>query len=253
MSDLGAISRRAGAVRREARRRAWVAATRARLAAHGCSLEVVAGRGAGFSSLPHVVATRQRGVGELPGRSGRLRVELGEDVDLGWSTMIEIVPSADNELVLGRGMTIAAGVRFVLFGGSIQVGEWSRIGDHATLKSSGSLGIGARAIVGAGGMIHCASQVTLADRVGLGERVSILDSDHQPDGTDVYLMDQPMAVEPVSVGANAWIGVNSVLLRGTQLGRNCVVAAGSVVRRGDYPAGQLVAGSPASAVKALGS
>ena len=35
-------------------------------------------------------------------------------------------------------------------------------------------------------MLHCARELVVADRVTFGERVTVLDSDHHPDGSDIY-------------------------------------------------------------------
>lgn len=52
----------------------------------------------------------------------------------------------------------------------------------------------------------------------------------------------------VIIGPNVWIGARCIVLKGTSIGADSVVAAGSVVR-GAVPAGTLVAGSPARVVK----
>ena len=59
------------------------------------------------------------------------------------------------------------------------------------------------------------------------------------------------AIEPIAVGANAFIGANSLVLRGASIGANASIAGASVVRRGEYPGGFLYAGSPLQAVRPL--
>ena len=44
---------------------------------------------------------------------------------------------------------------------------------------------------------------------------------------------------PITVGDDVWIGANTVILRGTVIGRDCVVGAGSVLK-GVYPAGSVI-------------
>ena len=39
----------------------------------------------------------------------------------------------------------------------------------------------------------------------------------------------------IEIGENCWIGANTVILRNTKLGKNCVVAAGSVLGNCEYP------------------
>jgi acetyltransferase-like isoleucine patch superfamily enzyme len=54
---------------------------------------------------------------------------------------------------------------------------------------------------------------------------------------------------PIRVGDNCFIGANAILLPGTSIGSDTIVAAGSVVR-GEVPAGSVVGGVPA---RVLGS
>ena len=57
--------------------------------------------------------------------------------------------------------------------------------------------------------------------------------------------------EEIKIGDNVWIGWNCTVLKGVQIGKNSVVAAGSVVLRGKYPNNSLIAGNPAKVVKVL--
>ena len=54
----------------------------------------------------------------------------------------------------------------------------------------------------------------------------------------------------VTVGKNVWVGANCVLLPGTTIGDDAVIAAGSVVR-GAIPARELWGGVPARKIRAL--
>lgn len=54
---------------------------------------------------------------------------------------------------------------------------------------------------------------------------------------------------PITVGANSFIGMGAVILKGVTIGPNCIVGAFSVVTK-DIPSGQIVAGNPARVVKA---
>ena len=100
--------------------------------------------------------------------------------------------------------------------------------------------------------MHCERAITVGSHAALAERVTILDSDHGADGSDAWVLAQPLLVDPVEVGDNVLIGANVTLLRGARVGRNAVVAAGAVVVGGEYPAGWLMGGMPAKPLKSLG-
>lgn len=53
----------------------------------------------------------------------------------------------------------------------------------------------------------------------------------------------------IKIGDNVWVGWNCTILKGVEIGDNCIVAAGSIVLAGSYPAGSLLAGNPAKVIK----
>lgn len=55
---------------------------------------------------------------------------------------------------------------------------------------------------------------------------------------------------PVTIGSNVFIGVNSVILKGTIIGDNCIIGAGSVVS-GKYHSDSVIAGNPARVICSL--
>jgi len=58
----------------------------------------------------------------------------------------------------------------------------------------------------------------------------------------------PSAARCRSIGAGSWLGAGAIVLPGTCIGRNVVVAGGSVVR-GHVPDRCVVAGVPARVVR----
>jgi acetyltransferase-like isoleucine patch superfamily enzyme len=67
-------------------------------------------------------------------------------------------------------------------------------------------------------------------------------------GFSFVIEDKYDEMPPVFIGADCFIGANSVILNGLSLGIGCVVASGSVVTK-DVPPYAIVAGSPARIVK----
>ena len=43
----------------------------------------------------------------------------------------------------------------------------------------------------------------------------------------------------IEIGNNVWIGANTIILRGTKIGDNAVIAAGSIVK-GEVPTGAVI-------------
>lgn len=76
----------------------------------------------------------------------------------------------------------------------------------------------------------------------------------------IYAAGHPLDVEervagyeyafPVTIGDNVWIGGGVTIIGGVTIGKNAVVAAGSVVIR-DVPPNTLVAGNPARVIRKI--
>ncbi|WP_319800655.1 acyltransferase [Luteolibacter arcticus] len=59
---------------------------------------------------------------------------------------------------------------------------------------------------------------------------------------------RPVAMAPIKIGRQVFIGAHSIILKGVTIGDGAVVGAGSVVTS-DVPAGALVAGNPAKVIR----
>ena len=78
--------------------------------------------------------------------------------------------------------------------------------------------------------------IQIGKNVTIANNVVIVDHDHD------YMMQSgnSFVTEPVYIGDECWIGANSTILKGVTLGARCVVAAGTVVRAGNYPSDSLI-------------
>lgn len=90
--------------------------------------------------------------------------------------------------------------------------------------------------------------IEIGDDVFTGPYVYITDQNHVYDDPDVPIGRQWPRNAPVSIGAGSWLGAGAIVLPGTRLGRQCVVAGGAVVR-GEFPDHSVVAGVPAKVVR----
>ena len=91
--------------------------------------------------------------------------------------------------------------------------------------------------------------VRIGDNVWIAPNVGIYAAGHPLDVED-RIGGEEYAF-PVTIGDNVWIGGGVTIIGGVTIGRNAVVAAGSVVIR-DVPPDTLVAGNPARVIRKLG-
>lgn len=238
--------------RRRFRVRLWALRARGLARLRGCDLEIVLGSGVTFHTPPNFEVSRHPPDPVPLPRRGRLRLEIGAGSHLGRDMTIEFVPWLDGTVVLGEALDCGTAVRLIVLGGQIRTGPDTRLYDGVLLKSSGRLTLGEAVIVSSYAALHAQTTVTVEDRVSIAERVTVIDSDHQPDGSDTWVQHRDVVAEPVVLERNVFVGANSVVRRGVRLGRNSAVAAGSVVAPGTYQAGWLIAGTPAAPKAPLG-
>jgi acetyltransferase-like isoleucine patch superfamily enzyme len=113
-----------------------------------------------------------------------------------------------------------------------------------------ALVIGDRCLVNVRCGIVAHESIEIGDDVWFGQGVYITDANHGFEDLEVPIGKQLGDHQPVSVGKGSWLGHGAVILPGAQIGRQCVVAAGSVVR-GVVPDHSIVAGVPAKVIRRL--
>ncbi len=95
--------------------------------------------------------------------------------------------------------------------------------------------------------ISASESIEIADDVVLSAFTTVIDSDHTFDAGEPNVLWNPSRSAPVRIGRGTWVGERVAILRGSQIGRYCVVGANSVVR-GEVPDYSVVAGVPARVV-----
>ena len=118
-------------------------------------------------------------------------------------------------------------------------------------KSTGKIVIGSQVGL-SGATIYARKSITIGDKCIIGGNVKIFDNDFHP-SDPVQREDTPCehyGVAPVKIGRNVFIGCNSIILKGTTIGDNAVIGAGSVVS-GEVPCNCVFAGNQAKIVKEL--
>lgn len=228
-------------LRRDLRFRLWSAGLALRLRRHGGRLALDAPHGARFTSAPRVEVD--------PAGGAELTLRLGRDVSLGRSLVLDVRGRCSLEV--GDEAWFGHAPRVQLRGGRVALGARSHVRDGSVLKSDGDLEIGEDVTIGYHDVLACTERIVVGDRSGLGERVTVIDSDHTPDGSDGWYLRAPLRTTPVELGRNVLVSANAVILRGARVGDNAVIGAGAVVRGGEHAGGWLHAGAPAGAIRPL--
>ncbi|HEX6195913.1 MAG TPA: acyltransferase [Jiangellaceae bacterium] len=133
--------------------------------------------------------------------------------------------------------------------GRVVLGRWVHLGDGTSLHAhEGTLRIGDKVVFGRDNRVTCYLDVEIGSATLIADWVYITDFDHRFDDLDRPIKDQGIAKSPVRIGPDCWLGVKASVLRGTSLGRGCVLAAHAVAR-GEIPDYSVVGGVPARVLK----
>jgi acetyltransferase-like isoleucine patch superfamily enzyme len=133
--------------------------------------------------------------------------------------------------------------------GRILLGRWVHVGDNTKLRAhEGTLRIGEKVVLGRDNIVNCYLDVEIGGRTLLADWVYVTDFDHVTSDLTRPIKDQGIVKSPVRIGPDCWIGVKASVLRGTEIGRGCVLAAHTVAR-GRYPDLSVVAGVPGRVVR----
>ena len=153
----------------------------------------------------------------------------------------------------GPGSVVAYPIGAIYGEPHIHLGATSMISPQVTLTAGYSpeqttvppraLVIGDRAVIGVRSAIIAHESIVIGDDVWFGPEVFVTDANHGYQDPEVPIGRQLGLHEAVEIGSGSWLGCRAVVLPGTRIGRQCVIAAGSVVR-GDIPDHSVVAGVP---------
>ena len=122
------------------------------------------------------------------------------------------------EISMDRGARLKIGKNFKMRDGAkirVRKGALCVIGDNSSVNSNN--------------MIACRERIEIGNDVMLSPNVQIYDHDHDFRVTG-GVKENRYNTAPVKIGNNVWIGANTVILRGTEIGDNCIIGAGCIVK-----------------------
>ena len=139
--------------------------------------------------------------------------------------------------------------------GSISSGLLAHAGVNINIEPRVDFGDGSHVSVGDHSGIGARSRIEAAvieDGVIIGPELLVVSRNHLLVDPDEWIGHQGVTERlPVRVGEGSWIGARVTLLPGVQIGRQCVVGAGSVVTH-DVEDYSVVAGNPARLIRRWG-
>lgn len=102
-----------------------------------------------------------------------------------------------------------------------------------------------------GSTIYSIANIKIGNNATIGANCKIIDNDFHPldpEHRRLNLNEEHTSRAPIIIGNDCFIGMNSIILKGTVLGDNVVVGAGSVVH-GVFPDNCIIAGNPAKIIR----
>jgi acetyltransferase-like isoleucine patch superfamily enzyme len=132
--------------------------------------------------------------------------------------------------------------------GSTQWGRGCVISAFTKIKINGPMVMGRGCQIATGCFLGAGEGgLTMGDDVLVSPNCTILTGTYVFDQLEVPLQQQGTVSKGTRIGHRVWIGSNSVVLGGAEIGDNVIVSAGSVVS-GVVPPNTIVLGNPAKVI-----
>jgi acetyltransferase-like isoleucine patch superfamily enzyme len=119
----------------------------------------------------------------------------------------------------------------------VTIGRGTRI----KVQAGGQVKIGANTYISNSGVVAITKGLTIGRDCAISWEVHFLDDDGHQIGDGE-------TTKPIVVGDHVWIGARATILKGSEIGSGCVVAAGAVVS-GKFPPNSLIGGVPARVLR----
>ena len=161
-----------------------------------------------------------------------------------------------SKIATGKSVTIGDYVQInALSKQGISIGNNVSILNNCIIECTGvirnlgeGLVIGNNVGIAQNGFIQVRGKVVIEDNVIFGPNVSIFSENHVFENPDLPVNVQGESRKGVKIESGVWIGTRAVILDGVTVGKNSIVAAGSIVSK-NVPRYSIVGGIPAKVIK----
>ena len=104
-----------------------------------------------------------------------------------------------------------------------------RSGSKIRVRKNANISIGDNVSLSHNCIFACHEKITIGDDVQFSPGVLVYDHDHDFKVEGGVKLGK-YKTSPITIGNNVWVGANSIILRGSKIGDNSVIAAGSIVK-----------------------
>ena len=139
-------------------------------------------------------------------------------------------------------------------GSKVTLGKMVRVHSGTKIKVRGGaqLNIGSNVKINYNCIIACHDKIEIGEGTEFGPSVFLYDHDHDyKAGFSADSNKEAFVSAPIMIGKNCWIGAQTVILRGAEIGDNCVVGAGCVLS-GKYAANSVIVQKRETTAKTIG-
>lgn len=139
----------------------------------------------------------------------------------------------------------------IIIGDCVKIGAYSLLSSTNHMSKYGKgLKIGNHSAVGQFTEFGAAGGIEIGTDVIMGSYISFHSENHIFNDTTKLIREQGVSSIGIKLGNNIWVGAKVTFLDGSEVGDNCVVAAGAVVK-GVFPDNSVIGGVPAKIIKTI--
>jgi acetyltransferase-like isoleucine patch superfamily enzyme len=162
-----------------------------------------------------------------------------------------VVLRSPHRIRLGSAVVVDDGVVLDAKGesSSIEIGDRILIGRHTALSCNESrIRFGSSISIGPFCALISKKFIDIGSGVSISAHTAVLAGGHASDDPERSVLEQERTAVGITIEDNVWIGTSCAILDGVRIGRNSIVAAGTVVAK-DVPPYCTVMGNPARIVQ----
>jgi acetyltransferase-like isoleucine patch superfamily enzyme len=147
-----------------------------------------------------------------------------------------------DKIKIGQFSHIRGSLQIFTQGGEIIIGDYCYVGENTKIWSAEKIQIGNNVLIAHNVNIHdnISHPISAKERHADYKRIIGIEK------IDATLFD--LRTKPVIIKNDAWIGFNSIILKGVTIGEGAIVGAGSLVTK-NVPDFAVVVGNPAQIIK----